>query len=72
VGGLLGGVCLGCVGDAMIVIEARYVGKFKVPEWGTWHEWRKYHLYEEMRARENYNRFQRQFRGLYEFQMVKV
>jgi ribosomal protein S21 len=56
----------------MIVIEARYIGKFKVPEWGTWHEWRKYHLYEEMRARENYNRFQRQFRGLYEFQMVKV
>jgi hypothetical protein len=51
----------------MTVIEARYVGPFKVPRWGTWFTWQEFDL--RYYAEKNLPILQRQFQGLYEFRM---
>jgi hypothetical protein len=54
----------------MTIIEARYVGPVKVPEWGEWHPWS--HPTTSYRATKDVMLLQKQFRGLYEFRMVKL
>jgi hypothetical protein len=53
----------------MTIIEARYVGPAKVPEWGTWFEWKKYDA--DFWANKAFPILRKQFQGLYEFRMVK-
>jgi hypothetical protein len=57
-------------GESMTIIEARYVGPVKVPEWGEWHPWS--HPTTSYRATKDVMLLQKQFRGLYEFRMVKL
>lgn len=52
----------------MIVIEARYVGPVKVPEWGTWFVWRKYSS--SRWAKKSLLQLEKQFRDLYEFRLM--
>jgi hypothetical protein len=54
----------------MTIIEARYVGPYKVPEWGTWHEWQKYDA--KFYAEKALPILRVMFSGLYEFRMVKM
>lgn len=51
----------------MTIIEARYVGPFKVPHWGTWFIWQEYDL--SYYANKALTQLQRQFAGLYEFRV---
>jgi hypothetical protein len=56
----------------MTIIEARYVGPVKVPEWGTWLPFpgQRYEL--ESLAEKALRKLRNQFRGLYEFRIVKA
>jgi hypothetical protein len=49
----------------MTIIEARYIGSYKTPEWGTWFEWQRYDV--KYYADKALLQLRRQFRGLYEF-----
>lgn len=53
-----------------IVIEGRYIGPFKIPEWGVWREWRIYDPWQTLRADEVFVQLRKQFEGMYEFRMV--
>ncbi len=56
----------------MTIIEARYIGPFKVPDWGVWFEWSHYERCESYRAEKNFGLWCRQFAGLYEFRQVTL
>jgi hypothetical protein len=56
----------------MTIIEARYVGPVKVPEWGTWLPFPGQRYEFELSAQKALRKLREQFRGLYEFRLAKV